>query len=110
MLTLGKLVYSVKQKKPTTVVGLMLVCYCFLSGCTLQVEMPKGAYSGQKFTKLVNRKIPAAASSTIPKVPLITLVKKSTAMSAATATLIIRSADPIFFFMISVFFSSTNTR
>ncbi len=39
-----------------------------------QVLIPNGAYSGQKLIKLVKANMAAKASSTIARVPLITLV------------------------------------
>lgn len=44
-----------------------VVRYPFL----LQVDIPKGAYNGQKLTKPVNTKIAARTSNTIPQVPEI---------------------------------------
>ena len=37
--------------------------------------IPKGAYNGQKLTKLVKTKTPATTSKTIPRVPVIVFVK-----------------------------------
>lgn len=50
--------------------------------------------------------MPANTSSTIPRVPVITLVKKSIAIMAAIINLIILSADPMFFFIVFIFNST----
>ena len=55
---------------------------------------------GQKLTVLVSNKTPPATSKTIPSVPLITFVKKRIATTTANNTRMIRSTEPIFFFMI----------
>ena len=52
--------------------------------------------------KLVAAKIAAAINKIIPIVPDIIFVKKSNAITAAITILIIRSADPIFFFILFV--------
>jgi hypothetical protein len=75
--------------------------HCFFTG---QVLIPNMAYSGQKPMALVNTNIPASTSSTMPKVPPITLVKYRMATSAATKSLTITSAVPIFLFMLIVLF------
>lgn len=65
----------------------------------LHVEIPKGAYSGQKLTTLVSRKIPAKTTKIIPNVPVITFPKNKPAITAAMITRIIRSVVPMFFFI-----------
>ena len=59
-------------------------------------------YNGQKLTKLVNRKIPAAISSVIPNVPVITLKENKIAIITAIKIRITLSAVPIFFFIMNV--------
>ena len=49
--------------------------------------------------KLVSVKIPAKANNTIPNVPAMTLVKNNVKITAAINNLIIRSAEPMFFFI-----------
>ncbi len=71
---------------------------------TLQVLIPKGAYSGQKLMKLVKTKTAERTISTIPKVPVNVPVKYNTLTIAAIITLIILSAEPIFFFIIMLLF------
>ncbi len=60
-------------------------------------------YSGQTLIKLVSRKIPANAKSTIAIVPVITWLKYNAAIATATRTLNTRSIVPIFFFINSSF-------
>jgi hypothetical protein len=64
--------------------------------------MPRMVYRGQKLTKLVSRKTPAATNNTIPSVPEIVPVKYKTAITAAIIVLIILSAEPMFVFIILV--------
>jgi hypothetical protein len=66
-----------------------------------QVLIPKGAYKGQKLTKLVRVKTTANVISTMPHVPLTVSVKKRVAKTAASNNRMIRSAEPIFAFIIS---------
>jgi hypothetical protein len=67
-----------------------------------QVLMPKGAYKGQKLTKLVSVKTTANVISTMPHVPLTVSVKKSVAKTAASNNRMMRSADPIFAFIVGI--------
>jgi hypothetical protein len=71
----------------------------YLTSFIGQVLMPNGAYKGQKLTILVKTKTADRTIKTIPSVPVITLVKNKIAKITATTTLIIRSAEPMFFFM-----------
>ena len=64
-----------------------------------QVLRPKGAYKGQKLTKLVRANTMASTTKTIPQMPEITLVKNNVPITAAIISLMIRSVDPIFFFI-----------
>ena len=69
----------------------------------LQVEIPKGKYSGQKLTKLVNTNTTARVNNIIPKVPEIVFVKYKPAISTAIATLTNLSIFPIFAFIVVIF-------
>ncbi len=60
-------------------------------------------YKGQKLTKLVKANIPATTINIMPKVPEITLVKNKIAINAAITNRIMRSADPMFVFIIIQF-------
>ena len=62
--------------------------------------MPKMVYRGQKLTKLVKTKIAAITNKTIPNVPGSLFIKNNTTIAKAMIVLIIRSAAPMFFFMI----------
>jgi len=66
---------------------------------TLQVFMPTKAYNGQKPTKLVRVKIPAATKATVPHKPVTVPVAYRATSAATTNNLMILSADPIFFFI-----------
>lgn len=61
---------------------------------------PSGIYNGQKLTKLVNKNTPASTRRTMPSVPLMVLVKKSMAITAAIRVRIVLSVFPMFFFII----------
>ena len=61
---------------------------------------PSGIYNGQKLTKLVNKNTPASPRRTMPSVPLMVLVKKSMAITAAIRVRIVLSVFPMFFFII----------
>jgi hypothetical protein len=63
------------------------------------VDIPKGAYKGQKLTRLVRTKTAASTSNTIPRVPVMIPEKYRYAITAAMITLMILSALPIFFFI-----------
>ena len=65
----------------------------------MQVESPKGAYSGQKLITLVSKKIPPRITSISPIVPGTIPVKYSMPNTAARINLTIRSVDPMFFFI-----------
>jgi hypothetical protein len=65
--------------------------------------MPKGKYKGQKFTRLVSTNIPASPNKTYPNIPEMTLPISNPAIIAATMSLIILSAVPIFGFIVHVF-------
>ena len=69
----------------------------------LQVEIPKGAYKGQKLIKLVAKKTPPKISKINPKVPEIVPVKYKTAITTAMKLRMILSVGPMFFF-INLFF------
>jgi len=71
----------------------------FLYFLALQVDMPKGAYNGQKLTTLVSKNIPDNTINTTPSVPEITSVAYSATMMAATTIRNTRSNFPMFFFM-----------
>ena len=62
-----------------------------------QVCIPNKVYSGQKLIRLVNTKMVASESNTIPTVPLITPVKYKTATITPTDVLLNRSMLPMFF-------------
>lgn len=64
-----------------------------------QVDMPRGAYKGQKLIKLVRTMTAARIIRMIPSVPLIRFVKNSATITAAIINLIILSAEPMFFFI-----------
>ncbi len=66
----------------------------------LQVLNPKGMYNGQVLTMLVKKKTTANTPNTIAMVPEIISMKYKVAITKAMINLIIRSAEPIFFFMI----------
>jgi hypothetical protein len=67
----------------------------------VQVEIPKGAYSGQKLTKLVSVKTMASTSNTIPIVPLTVSVKNKVAKTAASRRRMILSVVPMFAFIVA---------
>ena len=67
--------------------------------------IPNGLYNGQKLIKLVRANTMAITNNTIPKVPEMFSVKYNTAMTAATKSLMVLSAVPMFFFIIEVFIS-----
>ena len=66
----------------------------------LQVLMPKGLYSGQNPTKLVNINIPESNSNTSPAAPKMLPLTYRTIIVIAIIKRIMRSVVPIFFFMI----------
>jgi hypothetical protein len=68
----------------------------------IHVLIPKGAYRGQKLTIPVRVKTTASVISTIPHVPLTVSVKKSVAKTAASNNRMMRSADPIFAFIVEI--------
>jgi len=72
----------------------------FLTG---QLFKPNKVYNGQKLTRLVSKKMPAKARSTMPNVPVITLVKNRAAMMMAIMVRVMRSVLPMFFFIIDNF-------
>ncbi len=74
------------------------MCYFLVE----QVLMPKGAYKGQKLTKLVRVKTTASVISTMLHVPLTVSVKKSVAKTAASNNRMTRSTDPIFDFIVRI--------
>lgn len=65
--------------------------------------MPKTAYNGQKFIKLVANNTPPTINKITPNVPVTTLVKNKTDTTTANNILIILSMVPRFFFMICTF-------
>ena len=65
----------------------------------LPVFNPNGRYRGQKLTRLVSTNTAASTRRTIPKVPVITLVKYNIATSTAIAIRIILSVVPMFDFI-----------
>ena len=65
--------------------------------------MPKTAYNGQKFIKLVANKTPPTINKITPNVPVTTLVKNKTDTTTANNILIILSMVPRFFFMTYTF-------
>lgn len=73
----------------------------FAYSLVLQVFIPKGKYNGQKLIKEVSKNTAPNTSNTIPVVPDTVLVRYNTAKTMATRTLIMRSALPIFFFIIN---------
>jgi hypothetical protein len=76
------------------------VRFYFLAG---HVFNPTKVYRGQKLTRLVNTNTPASTSNIIPNVPVTVLVKYKTAITTANNSLTMRSALPIFFFIINYF-------
>jgi hypothetical protein len=70
--------------------------------------MPNMAYRGQKLMALVNANTPAKTNNTIPNVPPIVLVKYRMATKAATKSLTMISAVPMFFFMLILFVTILN--
>jgi len=64
------------------------------------VLIPNGKYKGQKRIRAVRVNTPAKTSSTIPRVPLTTLVKYNTTKTTATMIRIIRSIIHTFVFII----------
>ncbi len=68
-----------------------------------QVFMPTNVYKGQKLIKLVSANIIAKTTKMSDNVPLMTPVKYSTAINAATDNLISLSVRPMFFIMIFKF-------
>ncbi|GAK92413.1 hypothetical protein JCM19298_2901 [Nonlabens ulvanivorans] len=77
----------------------MSVVYFF----TGQLLIPKTAYNGQKFIKLVANKTPPTINKIIPSVPVITLVKNKIDTITANNILTILSMFPKFFFMTYTF-------
>lgn len=65
--------------------------------------MPKMEYSGQVLIKLVNTNTAPSTSNTIPSVPVTVLVKYRAAKIAANTSLMILSAEPMFFFIVNSF-------
>ena len=65
-----------------------------------QVLIPKMAYNGQKLTKLVRAKITATTKPIVAIVPVIVPVKYKIPNATATIVRIIRSAFPIFAFIV----------
>ena len=63
------------------------------------VEMPKGAYIGQKLIKLVRMKIAATTKSIRAVVPVILPMKYKIAITTAASILTALSMVPIFFFI-----------
>jgi hypothetical protein len=61
--------------------------------------MPNKVYKGQNPTRLVKIKTTSKINNTIPNVPVIVPVKYNIANAIAATILMIRSADPIFFFI-----------
>ena len=57
-------------------------------------------YKGQKLTKLVKANTAATTIKIMPKVPEITLMKNKIVINAAITNRIIRSADPMFVFIL----------
>jgi hypothetical protein len=68
-----------------------------------QVLIPKGRYKGQKLTKLVRINTPARISRIKPIVPVMRFVKYSTRITAAITKRMVRSAVPMFFFIVNDF-------
>jgi hypothetical protein len=66
---------------------------------TGQLFIPNGAYSGQKLTKLVRTKTAPNTNKTTPNVPVTVPVKYKAAKIMAKMTRVMRSAEPMFFFM-----------
>lgn len=77
--------------------------FFYITYFVLQVEIPKGAYKGQKLMKLVAKKTPPKISKINPKVPEIVPVKYKTAITIAIKLRMILSVEPMFFFMILIF-------
>jgi len=65
--------------------------------------MPNGRYKGQKFKKLVATNISAKSSATMANVPVSTLEKYKTAITAAKIRRMYLSVDPMFLIMIFSF-------
>jgi len=68
--------------------------------------MPNGRYSGQKLMRLVSTKTPAKTNRIIPKTPVITFVKYNTATTIASTIRTSLSMEPMFFFIMQIFFSN----
>lgn len=62
--------------------------------------MPNGAYSGQKLTNDVSANTTATTNNTMPNVPEIVPVKYSTPNTTATIKRMMRSVEPMFFFIL----------
>lgn len=73
--------------------------FYFVSSFLHIVDILKGIYAGQTPIKLVKRNMMAIIPKIIAAVPVIELVKYSTAITIAKIILIIRSMLPIFFFI-----------
>jgi hypothetical protein len=72
-----------------------------------QVLIPKGAYNGQKLTKLVRIKMTDNVISTIPHVPLTVSVKNRVAKIAASTNRMMRSEEPMFALIKELFLGQT---
>lgn len=66
--------------------------------------MPKGRYNGQKLIKLVSRNTAAKITSTSPNTPETVPVKYNKAIVAARIMRMMRSAAPMFFFIVGRFY------
>jgi hypothetical protein len=65
----------------------------------LIVDIPKGAYKGQKLMKLVKIKMAAKTKSTMAVVPEMLPIKYKIAITTAASILTALSIVPIFFFI-----------
>ncbi len=66
--------------------------------------MPSRLYSGQKFNKLVARNTMATTKATMAKVPVTLPVKYKIANTTAMRMRMLRSIEPMFFFITVEFF------
>ena len=69
----------------------------------LQVFIPNKVYNGQKLMKEVSKKTIPTINKRIPKVPVTVFVKYNAPKSTAIKILMMRSALPMFFFIMTGF-------
>ena len=81
-------------------IGATTATYWVGSYCLCVLNL-KGAYNGQKLIRLVSKKIPAKTSKMMPNAPITVPLKYNTAIMIASTARMMRSAVPIFAFMIT---------